>query len=217
MQAAAEGAVDTHRDDQRVAGVHIEMLAAWTVTDIAIATEARLRMAEHVMNRLRDAGLAVAGALWPNMVQPQTVSRLALEAGAAWLDAWRASAARADAEMALSFALSWYPSIDLGRLTARWAGVEEDLVRRVTPLAVRASDIASFSPHDEFILERAADGTALLADDFGLAFEDPDDSEGETEGEGTGSSTGAYADANAEEDTGATENPAQSGADAPVA
>lgn len=55
-------------------------------------------------------------------------------------------------EMVLSFMLSWYPSIDLGRLAARRAWAEDDLVQRATLFVLRASEITSLTPHDEFVL-----------------------------------------------------------------
>lgn len=50
----------------------------------------------------------------------------------------------------------------------------------VVPLATRASHVASFTPHDEFVPEPASDGKKILAEAYQLAFDDPDGSEGET-------------------------------------
>ncbi|KAE8803520.1 hypothetical protein D1007_20595 [Hordeum vulgare] len=68
-------------------------------------------------------------ALWPEAVEPASVSRLSrwLAAGDDRLDAWRASAARAGAYMALRLAKSWYRNLDLGKLLAQRNGSEGEL------------------------------------------------------------------------------------------
>ena len=85
------------------------------VAEITVAAKARLEAVERQMNQLFEDGLSMVAALWPGAVAPSSVSRLArwLEAGAARLNAWRASAARAGADMALGIVLSWYPTIRL--------------------------------------------------------------------------------------------------------
>lgn len=209
-----------HCGEQRELGVHIGTHAAWTVEEIALATEGRLKSIGCILRRLRDAGLQVVQTLWPAAVHSQTATRLArwLEAASVRINMWRASAAQAGVEMALSFALSWYPEIELAQLAIRRAGAEDDLVRLGVPITARANDIASFTPFDKFIRERAADGTEIPKDTYRLALDDPNGSDGETDDKGTGSSIGAYAHATpgAEADTGATTEPAQPGADAPA-
>ncbi|KAE8809366.1 hypothetical protein D1007_14045 [Hordeum vulgare] len=73
------------------------------------------------MIRLQEAVLAMVKALWANVVEPASMSRLArwLKAQSSRLDAWRASAARAGAYMALWLARSWYRGLDLSLLTAQ--------------------------------------------------------------------------------------------------
>lgn len=125
--------------------------------------------------------------------------------------------------MALSFVLSWYPKVDLAQLATRRARAEENLAQLSVTLAARTSDIASYTPFDEFIRERATDGAGIPEDTYGLAFNDSEGSAGETADEETGSSTGAYAETTpgAEADTGVMTSAAtelvQPGADAPVA
>ena len=60
----------------------------------------------------------MTAALWPDSVQPSCFSRLArwLEMGPDRLGEWRVCAARAGAEMALWFALSWHPDLQLDAL-----------------------------------------------------------------------------------------------------
>lgn len=207
-QAPAEEAVSAHRQELRAAGAVIEEYAAWTVAEITVDAKARLETVERGMDRLFEAGLSMVAALWPAAVAPATANRLArwLKAGAARLGACRASAARAGAEMALGVVLSWYPTIRLDQLRARRARAEADLAERATQIAVRASDIASFTPYEEFVPERAPDGTELPANDFGLALEDPEGSSAET-------GTEADDDAADPDDTATTEEPAQSDAD----
>ena len=109
------------------------------------------------------------------------------------LGEWRVSAARAGAEMALRFALSWHPDLQLDALMGQRAGSEQLLQEQAGRIASRASYIAEFAFHDEFHLERTEDGRAVDGDDYGLLLHDP---------EGSSEETGVYRDAGAEEDTG---------------
>jgi hypothetical protein len=79
------------------------------------------------------------------------------------------------------------------------------LAQRAAPFATQASDITSYTPHEDFVPERVSDGMALPADDYGLALEDP---------EGSSAETGAGADDDAAEldDTGASAELAQTDA-----
>ncbi|KAE8787668.1 hypothetical protein D1007_38371 [Hordeum vulgare] len=68
-------------------------------------------------------------AMWPEAVEPASLSRMSrwLEAGSTCLDAWRTSAARASAYLALRLALSWYRNLDLGKLAMQHAVSEGEL------------------------------------------------------------------------------------------
>ena len=90
---------------------------AWTFPEIIAAAEARLRVLGTQMERLSRAGTAMTTALWLGSVEPNSFTRLArwLEMGPDRLGEWRVSAARAGAEMALRFALSWHPDLQLTR------------------------------------------------------------------------------------------------------
>ena len=83
---------------------------AWTFPEIIAAAEARLQALGTQLGWLSEAGTAMTAALWPDSVQPSSFSRLArwLVMGPDRLGEWRVSAARAGAEMALRFALSWH-------------------------------------------------------------------------------------------------------------
>ena len=97
------------------------------------------------------------------------------------LGLWRASAARARAETALRFVVSWYPGMDLDRLAAQRASAAEDLAAKAQRIAGRASYLAAFAPHDEFVVERTEDGEELPTDALGLLLDDPDGSSAETD------------------------------------
>ena len=142
----------------------------------------------------------MTAALWPDSVQPSSFSRLArwLEMGPDRLGEWRVSAARAGAEMALRFALSWHPDLQLDALMGQRAGSEQLLQEQAGRIASRASYIAEFAFHDEFHPERTEDGRAVDGDDYGLLLHDP---------EGSSEETGVYRDAGAEEGTGTSPDP----------
>lgn len=64
--------------------------------------------------------------------------------------------------MALRVAKSWYVDLELGLLVAQCAGHEAELAAVEDELLVRASDLASFAPWDEYAFERRADGSLVL-------------------------------------------------------
>ena len=78
------------------------------------------------MERLSRAATAMMEALWPDSVHPCSFSRLArwLEMCPDRLGEWRVSTARAGAEMALRFTLSWHPDLQLDALMGQRAGSE---------------------------------------------------------------------------------------------
>ena len=91
-QEAADAALYTHRAEQSATGTEIDVYAAWSLSEIVLGYEARLRAVDLQMHRLFEAGLNVVGSLWPNAVTPGSVTRLArwLEAGVERLGTWRA-------------------------------------------------------------------------------------------------------------------------------
>ncbi|KAE8810927.1 hypothetical protein D1007_12277 [Hordeum vulgare] len=96
--------------------------------------------------RLQVAGLSMVVALWPDGVEPTSMSRLTrwLAASEDRLDAWRASAACDGAYMALRLAKSWYQNLDLGKLVAQRDGSEAELQDMKEALRMRASGIADY-------------------------------------------------------------------------
>ena len=164
---------------------------AWTFPEIIAAAEARLRVLGMQMERLSRAGTVMTTTLWPGASVPSSFTRLAhwLETGPDHLGESRVFAARAGAEMALRFALSWHPDLQQDALMGQRAGSEQLLQEQA---ASRASYIAEFAFHDEFHPEREEDGRAVDGDDYGFLLHDP---------EGSSEETAVYADADAEEDT----------------
>ena len=66
------------------------------------------------------------------------------------------------------------------------------MAARAERIAGRASYLAAFAPHDEFVVERTEDGEELPTDALGLLLDDPD---------GSSAETGAYDDeADADDD-----------------
>jgi hypothetical protein len=210
-QGTADEAVLAHRSTQADAGAGLDPHATWTFPEIIHAAEAPLQVMGEHMKRVSEAGVGMTAALWPGAVTPDSFTRLArwLEAGPARLHAWRVSAARAGADLALRFIMSWYPELALDRLAAQRAGAEPQLQAEADRIAVRASYLASFASHDEFQVERTEDGGVVPPDDFGLLLDDP---------EGSSEETGVYLDDEAElDDTGASANPEATVKDSAVA
>lgn len=139
--------METSREEHRAAGEEVDANAGWSVEEMATSAKARTYELARSLERLQSAGLGMVKALWPNAVEPTSMSRLSrwLEASSSRLDAWRASAARAGAYMALCLAKSWYRNLDLGKLAAQRAGSEGEPVALEDELQVRASGIATFT------------------------------------------------------------------------
>lgn len=178
----AESTVEEHRQYRRGQGFVIGDHDAWSVEEIALAAEVWIPLLGRFLRWFQDAGLKLAQVLWPGAVMPDTTTRVArwLEAAPERLEAWKASAARAGAQMALSFVLSWYPDVELGQLATRRA--EPDLEPHAGAIGVRTSDLASYVDLNAFVRERVEDGTELPEDTFGLPLngEEVEDSEEET-------------------------------------
>lgn len=171
-QAAAEGAVDAFRAEQLTKGVNVSADSPWIMEDYAVACHARLAPIDDLMLRLFEAVRQVFKALWPDVRTPREIGELTdwMANAPGRVDEWRASAARAGAEMALSFVLSWYEEVQLSQLATRRAGAEfpEEEMRS------RAISIASFADVDTFIADPNE------PDDSGA--EDVDPAEVETDG-----------------------------------
>ena len=119
---------------------------AWTFPEIVTTAQALLRVLSDQMGRLSQAGAAMTAALWPGSVALGSFTRLArwLEAGSNHLHEWRISAARAGAEMALRFTLSWHPDLALDALMGQRAGSDNQLQAEAGRIAATSSNIARF-------------------------------------------------------------------------
>lgn len=140
-----------------------------------LAGEALLNDLDRQMARLFKAGLGMTAALWPEVVVPNSVTRLArgLEAGVARLHAWRISLACTGADLALRFVMSWYPDISLDLLPTQRAGVEAHLEAQARRITGRSNYLALFAAHEEFNVDQTEDDKELPPDDFGVALDDP--------------------------------------------
>jgi hypothetical protein len=157
--------------------------------DYAIACHAQLKPIDDFLLRLLDAARKIFEVLWPEVAVPTS---LATAPGC--VEEWRASAARAGAEMALSFMLSWYDEIQLGQLETRRA-------RAILPAAelrARACVIASYADTEEFIADPDTAAGAGGGKDWDENAEDDVEDFGdegaaggdEGAGDGAGSSSG---------------------------
>jgi hypothetical protein len=101
--------------------------------------------------RLLDAARKIFEVLWPDVMPPKRVSELTtwLAQAPGRVDEWRASAARAGAEMALLFVLSWYDEIQLSQLEARRASV----VLPIEELRASAIAIVAYADVEDFIVD----------------------------------------------------------------
>ena len=86
--------------------------------DHLTALDARISPLKTIGTELLTAGIRVYNSLWPDSVAPTSVAELSkcLQTAEARLREWRSSSARAGADQALTFVLSWYESIDLEAL-----------------------------------------------------------------------------------------------------
>ncbi|KAI4972808.1 hypothetical protein ZWY2020_003733 [Hordeum vulgare] len=180
----------------------VDVTSGWSVEEIGVGLRAHLHALGESITRLQVASSSMVRTMWPDGVEPASISRLShwLAAGKDHLDAWRASAARAGAYMALLLDKSWYRNLDLGKLVTQLDGSEEELQAVEEELRVRASDIASYAAWDELNLERGEGGNVIREDLHGLQPYDADGSSDEAahEEENAASSGEAYADSAAD-------------------
>ncbi|KAI4990592.1 hypothetical protein ZWY2020_038955 [Hordeum vulgare] len=153
-QVAADTAVEVCREEHRAAGQEVDTTSDWSVEEIGVGLRARVHVLGEPVTRLQVAGSSMVAALWPEGVEPTTMSRLAhwLAAGGERLDAGARSWVRA--YMALRLAKSWYRNLNLGKLAARRDGSEAELQGMEEELRVRASAVAEYAAWDDFVLER---------------------------------------------------------------
>ena len=87
----------------------------WDMEDYLTALNARISPLKAIGLDLLDAGIKAYRALWPGSPTPSSIEELSkcLSGAEARIREWRSSAARAGADQALTFVLSWYESINL--------------------------------------------------------------------------------------------------------
>ena len=119
----------------------------WDIEDYLESIRDRINPLKRFRDELLKASTHVHKALWPEDDSPPTVSALAerLSGGNDRLRAWRESAARAGAEEALMWVLSWYEDLDLDKLTALREGSawidDPELVKKRQALAYDMAQI----------------------------------------------------------------------------
>jgi hypothetical protein len=108
--------------------------AEWDQGDHLAALQARLKPLQTFGVDMLQAAIQTHAILYPSIKTPPTCKGLAeiLMDRGDHLDEWRASAARARADEALSFVLSWYEGIDLDvlktmRIGSKWT-LEPELI-----------------------------------------------------------------------------------------
>ena len=87
----------------------------WDIDDHLTALHARLSPLKIIGVDLLNAAIRVHKVLWPGTEAPKSVGELArqLQGSEDQLREWRSSCARAGADEALSYVLSWYEALDL--------------------------------------------------------------------------------------------------------
>jgi hypothetical protein len=86
--------------------------------ELMASIKGQLQPAAKLWSQLRGAIASVFRALWPGQAEPDNVDRLLLWMSfvSNWVDVSKEFVARAGAEHALSFVLSWYQGISLDQL-----------------------------------------------------------------------------------------------------
>jgi hypothetical protein len=138
---------------------------------VALA-KGRLRLVAKLGKDLHEAIVSVFESLWPGRAVPGEIQALLqwIPLAPNRLDIWRESAARAGAEQALEFVLSWYPGVNLDQLENLREGGLAGLDR--TKLRRRACAIAACAETDA--LFDAGDSDESLG---GADFEEPGSAE----------------------------------------
>nr|XP_051229091.1 uncharacterized protein LOC127346886 [Lolium perenne] len=103
--------------------------ACFSMDDYLVSMAARVDPITKLGWELWEAAEELIRLLWPTETLPQDLANLIkwLETAPDRFHDWKESAARAGADMALSFVPSWYDEVNLGQLECRRAGVEENL------------------------------------------------------------------------------------------
>jgi len=119
-QVAARNITARHRERRN------EQNPDWTVEDHIVAIKSRITPLKTIGSELLEAGVSAFRALWPHEEAPKTTDGLAskLREAEQRLREWRSSSARAGADAALKFIMTWCEKIDLEKM---------DTLRRGSP------------------------------------------------------------------------------------
>ena len=90
----------------------------WELDDFLVAVKARMGPIQRIGCDVMNAAIRLCRILWPKEPAPKTARALAEKMMDAEdrLTEWRQSAARAGADEALSWVLSWYETIELANI-----------------------------------------------------------------------------------------------------
>ena len=166
------------------------------------ALNARITPLKCIGIDLLEAGIRVYHALWPSSAIPTIITELAkcLQGAEARLREWRSSSARAGADQAMSFVLSWYEAIDLDilkslRSNSKWTS-DPTLVQSRKEAAYL---MASYAPTQTFI----PGPTYSDGEDDDEEDDEEEETDEETEAEAPDTTTAAATDTakSAEADT----------------
>ncbi|KAM0860662.1 hypothetical protein ACQ4PT_046399 [Festuca glaucescens] len=165
-QEAALAAAGRERDERRAAGEAGS--PSFSMDDHLAAMHARITPITMLGYELWQAAEELFRLLWPTETLPSELANLVkwLEGAPDRLLDWKESAARAGADMALSFVLSWYEEVSLDQLETRRAGVEDALsAENKTRRLARACAITDFVNKSVFVDDRNAPEDDLEGDD----------------------------------------------------
>ncbi|KAK1680263.1 hypothetical protein QYE76_041111 [Lolium multiflorum] len=154
-QAEALAAAGRARDERRWTTGE-QSSDCFSMDDYLASMAARVEPITKLGWELRKAAEELCRLLWPTETLPQELGNFIK-----WLETapdrfldWKESAARAGADMALSFVLSWYNEVSLDQLEFRRAEVEEKLpAENKTARPARACAIAAFVDKGVFIAD----------------------------------------------------------------
>ncbi|KAM0924166.1 hypothetical protein ACQ4PT_005132 [Festuca glaucescens] len=153
-QAAALEAARLAREERRAAGE--EGSPYFSMEEHLAVMQARITPITMLGHELRLAAEEIYRLLWPTETLPAELGRLVewLNTSPDRIQDWKESSARAGADMALSFILSWYEVVSLDQLEFRRAGVEDTLSPETLSCRLaRACAIADFINTAEFVAD----------------------------------------------------------------
>jgi hypothetical protein len=168
---AATAALEEYRTEQKIVPSS-DPKAELSSGELVALAKGRLHPVAKLGGDLHEAIISVFKTLWPGRVVPGEIQALLqwIPLAPNRLDVWKESAARAGAEQALEFVLSWYPGVNLDQLENLHEGGLAGLDK--VKLRQRACAIAECAETD--VLFDAGDSDESLD---GMDFEGPSSAE----------------------------------------